>query len=91
MKHQVTAWRPDRPHDRDRTIDLLRTTAGDLTPDQVASLIELGRVFYVQIGTLLGGFEVELEIGGVNIVGKRWVRTKPNGRYDDNLYALPKF
>lgn len=91
MRFQVTAWRPDGA-DRDRTIDQLRTGAGDLSPDQVAQWIENGHSFFVMARAVLGHlFEVDLEIGGRNMMGRRWVRTKPNGVYDDNLYALPKF
>lgn len=90
MRYEVTAWRPDTSADPDRTIDLLRTGAGDMTPDQVAIWIDAGHVFWVR-GTVLTGSAIELKVGGTSRYGGRWVQTKPDGRYDNNIYALPKF
>lgn len=88
MDYQVTRWRPDGP-DRDRTIDYLEVYPGPkyLKPWQMAAMIAANDNFYV--GSTLSG-RVYLEPCG-NALGHTWVRTYPNGFYDDNLYALPTF
>lgn len=77
---QVTHWRPDGP-DRNRTIDRLKGPGFAGTPAEVAAWIRQGHQFYVA-GPRGNVF---LEAHG------NWVKTSPNGYYDDNLYALPKF
>lgn len=89
MEYQVTRWRPDGP-DRNRTIDLLEVYPGPLylPPHRVATMIHANDNFFVG-STLVG--RVYLEACGNALVGRQWVRTTPNGLWDDNLYALPKF
>lgn len=53
----------------------------------MAAMIAANDNFYV--GSTLSG-RVYLEPCG-NALGHTWVRTYPNGFYDDNLYALPTF
>jgi hypothetical protein len=79
--YQVTHWRPDGP-DRNRTIDRLKGPGWEDTPAKVAACIRGGHTFWV-MSPLFG--RVNLEAHG------SWVKTSPNGYYDDNLYALPKF
>ncbi|MFT3724650.1 MAG: hypothetical protein QM773_13835 [Hyphomonadaceae bacterium] len=88
MDYQVTRWRPDGA-DRDRTIDLLEVFPGPLylPPWQVASMIYANDNFYVESSTY---GRVYLEVGRSGLAG-HWVRTYPNGIFDDNIYALPKF
>lgn len=87
-RYQVTHWRPDGP-DRNRTIDLLKgPTMAEMPPAAVASMIDQGHTFYVASATY-GDITLESVAG---LPGRpKHVRTSPNGVFDDNLYALPKF
>ena len=89
-RYQVTHWRPDGP-DSDRTIDRLRIKpAWDLTPKQVAEYIDQGNEFYIAAPNAFST-DIDLMAMGNALSGRRWVQTKPDGRYDNNIYALPKF
>lgn len=90
MDYLITRWRPDGP-DANRTIDLLEVYPGPLylPPFRVAEMIHANDNFYVESNSLWG--RVPLEACGNALRRRQWVRTKPNGLFDDNLYALPKF
>lgn len=87
-RYQVTHWRPDGP-DRNRTIDLLKgPVMSEMKPASVALMIDQGHTFFVA-SPLYGDIQLESVVG---LPGRpKHVRTKPNGAFDDNLYALPKF
>lgn len=89
MEYRVQRWRPDGP-DRDRTIDLLEVVPGPrwVAPSEVAiRIMNQTDRFYVLSPR---GERIYLEAQG-SALSRFWVRTTPNGIWDDNLYQLPKF
>jgi hypothetical protein len=85
-KRKVTAIRRDG-NDPDRRIDLLQ--GDDWGPhhiDTVISHIQTGEHTY-HVDALF--WEAPLEVLPAKS-GRLYVRTAPDGLYDDNLYALPE-
>jgi hypothetical protein len=85
MNYQITMWRPDGP-DQNRTIDWLYGPICNAMriADVIRSMAQ-GNSFYVAVPGSIAYLEA-LPKGA-----PRYVRTIPDGIWDDNLYALPKF
>ena len=82
--YQVTHIRRDSS-DPDRRIDALRGPEFDVSSiDQVISWIDAGHKFWV------GGNPSAWLETKVSTAGRRYLRTVPDGLYDNNLYSLPE-
>ena len=82
--YRVTHIRRDGS-DPDRRIDLLKGPEfGPSDVDQVVSWMAAGHRFWVA-GQPSAWLEAK-----VSVRGRPYVRTVPDGKYDNNLYSLPE-
>ncbi len=87
-KRLVTHIRRDGA-DADRRIDMLSGPGwGPLSIDTVISDINAGRHTYFV--TAHSFYDAEIEVLRHPTSGRYLLRTKPDGLYDNNLYALPE-
>ncbi|WP_442910005.1 DUF3892 domain-containing protein [Hyphomonas sp.] len=83
-EYQITHIRLDGP-DADRRIDLLKGPEfGPSSVDDVVTWMKAGHKFWVA-----GNPSAWLE-DKTSSADRPYVRTVPDGKYDNNLYALPK-
>jgi hypothetical protein len=83
--YQITTVRKDGS-DRDRRIDAMGSPSFNCTAlDTLIAWYDQGHRFFVQVGTT----KVYLEKLRHPTSGRWYLRTIPDGIYDNNLYALP--
>jgi len=85
----VTAIRRDGA-DLDRRIDWLEGPSFSASIDEVIARILLyGDEFFVACGPALSDPVAYLEVK-MSKAGRQFLQTKPDGRWDNNLYSLPE-
>jgi hypothetical protein len=84
-EYEITHVRKDTRADPDRRIDAMGSSSFSCTPmDTLIAWYQQGHRFFVAVGQT----RVYLELMRSS-AGRLFFRTMPDGRYDNNLYALP--